>query len=171
MSKKKEPSYEELSKKYSDEEIAESFVFRSTMTEEEQLEADKEFRKLRFELLKNMSDEQVLHGELLRTKYLMQDYFAQDVFLEEYSFSNQLKHYIGLLKKSMVNFASDIGIHKTKLSRIINDKENPNIDLMYRLEQHSGKMLPATYWYKLHSRKIEESIKKDDEKRTQEYKR
>ena len=135
------------------------------MTQEEQLKADEEFRKLRFELLKNRSDEQVLHGELLRTKYLMQEYFEQQLFIEEYSFSNQLKNYIRLLNKSMVDFASDIGIHKTKLSRIINAKENPNVDLMYRLEHHSGKMIPATYWYKLHSRKLEEDIKKDGAKR------
>ncbi len=63
MSKEKEPTYEDLRKKYSDEEIAESFVFRSTMNAAEQAEADQEFRKIRFELLKNMSDEQVLHGE------------------------------------------------------------------------------------------------------------
>lgn len=171
MSKDKEPTYEDLRKKYSDEEIAESFVFRSTMNDEEQIEADKEFRKLRFELLKNMSDEQVLHGELLRTRYLMKDYFHQDLYLEEYSFSNQLRKYINLLNKNMVEFASDIGIHKTKLSRILNDRENPNVDLMYRLEHHSAKMIPATYWYKLYSRKLEEDIKSNDEKRTKEYKK
>lgn len=171
MSKEKEPTYEDLRKKYSDEEIAESFVFRSTMNAAEQAEADQEFRKIRFELLKNMSDEQVLHGELLRTKYLMKDYFNQDLFLEEYSFSNQLRKYISLLNRNMADFASDVGIHKTTLSRILNDRENPNIDLMYRLEQHSGKMIPATYWYKLHSRKLEEEIKRNDEKRTEEYKK
>jgi transcriptional regulator with XRE-family HTH domain len=171
MTKKKEPSYEDLSKKYTDEEIAENFVFRSTMSEEEQAEADQEFRKLRFERLKNRSDEQVLHGALLRTKYLMKDYFSQDLFLEEFSFSNQLKKYINLLNKTRADFASDVGIHKTKLSRILNDRENPNIDLMYRLEQHCGKMISATYWYKLHSRKLEEEIKKNEEKRAQEYKK
>lgn len=171
MSKDKETTYEELRKKYTDEEIAESFIFRSTMTEDEQAEADKEFRKHRFELLKNMSDEQVLHGELLRTKYLMKDYFNQNFFMEEYSFSNQLRKYISLLNRTMADFASDIDIHKTKLSRILNGRENPNIDLMYRLEQHSGKIIPATYWYKLHSRKLEEEIKRNDKKRMDEYKK
>lgn len=60
MSKKKEPTYEDLRKELSDEEIVESFVFRSTMTAEERKEADEEFRKLRFEKLKDMSDEQIL---------------------------------------------------------------------------------------------------------------
>ena len=64
MSNKKEPSYEDLSKKYSDEEIAESFVFRSTMTEEEQLEADKEFRNA-LPLKKNSSN---IIGKLIQNE-------------------------------------------------------------------------------------------------------
>jgi len=60
MNKTKEPTYEDLRKRLSDEEIVERFVFRSTLTAEEQKEADEEFRKLRFEKLKDMSDEQRL---------------------------------------------------------------------------------------------------------------
>ncbi len=58
MTKTKQPTYEDLTKELSDEEIAESFVFRSTMTAEERKQADEEFRKLRFEKLKEMLDEQ-----------------------------------------------------------------------------------------------------------------
>jgi len=54
MNKTKEPTYEDLRKELSDEEIVKSFVFRSTMTAEERKEADEEFRKLRFEKLKEM---------------------------------------------------------------------------------------------------------------------
>ena len=73
MSKLKEPSYEDLRKELSDEEIAESFVFRSTLNAEEKKQADEEFRKLRFERLKEMSDEQILQSELMRMKLLMKD--------------------------------------------------------------------------------------------------
>jgi hypothetical protein len=73
MSKIKEPTYEDLRKELSDEEIAESFVFRSTMTAEEKKQADEEFRKLRFERLKEMSDEQIFQSELMRMKLLMKD--------------------------------------------------------------------------------------------------
>ena len=45
------------------------------------------------------------------------------------------------------------------------------MELMYRLEHHSSNMIPATYWYRLHSRKLEEDIKLDTEKRAVEYKR
>ena len=148
-----------------DEEIAESYVLRSTLTEEEKAQADAEFKKLRLKKLKSMSDEQVLQSELMRMKLLMKDYFKQNIFLPGFSFANQLKQYIGLLNISHTQFAADVNIHKTKLSRIINSKENPNIELMYRLEIHSGAMIPATYWYRLFSRQIEEEIKTDQESR------
>ncbi|AEE54150.1 hypothetical protein [Haliscomenobacter hydrossis] len=57
MSKTKDPTYEDLRKELSDEENIKSFVFRNTMTAEERKQADEEFRKLRFESLKEMSDE------------------------------------------------------------------------------------------------------------------
>lgn len=171
MSKANEPKYEELSKHLSDEEIAEVFVFRSTMTDEERRQADEEFRKFRLERLKEMSDEQILQSELMRMKLLMVDYFKQSAYLESFSFSNQLKQYIDLIKKSQKAFAADLDIHKTKLSRILNDKENPNIELMYRLEHHSNNMIPAIFWFRLYSRKLEEDIKKNKQKRSEEYKR
>jgi len=171
MSKTKEPTYEDLRKQLSDEEIVESYVFRSTMTPEERNQADEEFRKLRFERLKDMSDEQILQSELMRMKLLMKDYFNQSEFIASYSFSSQLKKYMGLLKKNSTDFAADLDVHKTKLSRILNDKESPNMELMYRLEHHSSNMIPANYWYRLHSRKLEEDIKMDTEKRAVEYKR
>jgi hypothetical protein len=90
MKKSNEPTYEDLKKKYSDEEIVDSFVFRSTMTDEERKQADEEFRKLRFERLKNMSDKQILQSELMRMKLLMKDYFNQLQYIEDFSFSNQL---------------------------------------------------------------------------------
>jgi transcriptional regulator with XRE-family HTH domain len=169
--KKYEALYEKLRKKYTDEEIAESFVFRSTMTDEERRQADEEFRKLRLERLKEMSDEQILQSELMRMRLLMADYFKQSEYMESFSFSNQLKRYIELIKKSQKAFAADLDIHKTKLSRILNDRENPNIELMYRLEHHSNNMIPATYWYKIYSRRLEEEIKKNEQTRSEEYKR
>lgn len=165
MSKKNEPTYEKLSKSLTDEEIAQSYVLRSKMTEEEKLHADAEFKKLRLEKLASMSDEQILQSELIRMKLLMKDYIEQSEFLASFSFANQLKKYIELLRLSHAQFARDIDIHRTKLSRIINSKENPNIELMYRLEIHSGAMIPATYWYRLYTKQIEEEIKTNQERR------
>ncbi|MEO0789072.1 MAG: hypothetical protein AAFY36_10430 [Bacteroidota bacterium] len=171
MSKKNEPTYDDLSKIYSDEEIAESFVFRSSMSAAEKELADEEFRKLRFEQLKNMSDEQLMQSELMRMKLMIKDYLTQPLFIESYSFANQLRKYISVLKKSMSDFSEDIGIHKTKLSRLINNRENPNEKLMYRLEHHSGKMIPATYWYRLFTRMQEDKIKRNHKQRISESKK
>ncbi|MEM0992959.1 MAG: helix-turn-helix transcriptional regulator [Bacteroidota bacterium] len=168
---KKEPTYEDLRKAYSDEEIVESFVFRSSMSEEEKAVADATFRRLRLEQLKNMSDKQVLKAELMRMKLLQRDYFKQNNYVVGYSFEEQLKAYIGLLKKSRKSVAEDLDIHPTKLSRILNGKENPNIDLMYRLERHSGNMIPATYWYRLVTKKVEHDIRQNEAHRQKEYER
>lgn len=171
MMNKKEPTYNKVQTRLSDEEIVDSFVFRHDLSEKEKKEADEELLRLRLKRLKEMSDEQVLHSELMRMKLLMKSYFKQNKFDENFSFSNQLKKYIELLKKSHIEFARDIDIHKTKLSRVLNDRENPNIELMYRLEKHSGKLIPANYWYKLHSKKLEQEIKINKDKRKEEYKR
>lgn len=168
MSKKKDPTYKSLRKYLSDEEIAESYVLRSTMTADEKLQAEEEFRKLRMERLKSMSDAQILQSELLRMKLLIKEYINQNAFLPEFSFANQLKKYVELLKVPHSKFAEDIHIHKTKLSRLIHAKDHPNEELMYRLEIHSGSMIPATYWYRLHTKKIEEEIKTNQEKRATE---
>ena len=75
---KKEPTYEEIKKRLSKEEIVDSFVFRSNLSGKEKELADEEFLKLRLKKLKEMSDEQILHSELLRMKLLMKDYFKQN---------------------------------------------------------------------------------------------
>lgn len=167
--KQKEPTYEDLRKQYTDEEIVESFVFRSNMSEEERVDAEREFKKLRLEQLKQMSDKQVLKGELMRMRLLIQDYFEQPSYSEEYAFEQQLDKYINLLKLSKKNFASDINIHPTKLSRLLNGREHPNTDLMYRLEKHSGNMIPAIYWYRLHIKKTENRIAQNVTDRQKEY--
>lgn len=168
---KKEPTYKSMKKKLTNEEIVESFVFRNDLSEEEEEKAKEEFLRLRFKSLKEMSDQQILHSELIRMKLLMKDYFKQNTYDEEYSFSEQLKKYIELLKMVQSEFAKDIDIHKTKLSRLLNNRESPNVELMYRLEIHSGKLIPANYWYKLHSKKLEHEIKSNKDTRSQEYKR
>ena len=67
--------------------------------------------------------------------------------------------------------ADNLNIHPTKLSRLINGKENPNIELMYRLEEHSGGELPAFYWWRLHAKELEHKIRTDLEKKLEEAKK
>ncbi len=169
--KKSEKIYRELSKKYTDEEIVESFVFNETLDTEEQKKAEEEFRKIRMERLKNMSESDILSANLIKIKLRIKDYFKRSKFEDRFSFSNQLKEYIKITKRSNKEIAENLNIHPTKLSRIINDKENPNIELMYRLEEHSSGELPAFYWWRLYSKELEYKIRTDLEKKLEEAKK
>lgn len=166
--KKNKKIYEHLSEQYSDEEMVENFVFSEVLDAEEQQRVDEEFRQLRLQRLKEMSPQQQLLGRLMKMKMLMQDYFKIQKFLPEYSFSNQLKYYIKAIGKTHKEFAGDIGLHATKLSRILNGKENPNAELMHRLEKHSSGYLPAFYWWRLHARRLEHLLRTDLEKKLEE---
>ena len=153
--------YEELSKQYSDEELVESVYISEDLSPEEQKKVDEEFRKIRLERLKNMTPRDILLSNLLQMKYRMEDYFRQPAFMSVFSFANQLRYYIKISKRSNKEIASNLDIHPTKLSRILNGKENPNVELMYRLEEHSEGELPAYYWWRLFSRELENEIKTD----------
>ena len=170
--KKSEKIYKELSKVYTDEEIVENFVFNDdSLSEEEQRKADKEFRELRLSRLKNMTESEILYGNLMKLKLRIRSYLAENKYQEEYTFSNQLKLYSQLINKSNKEFAEDLGIHQTKFSRIVNGKENPNIDLMYRLEEHSSGEIPAHHWWRLYSLELEHKIKTDLERKIAESKK
>ncbi|MEL6589067.1 MAG: hypothetical protein AAFQ68_03245, partial [Bacteroidota bacterium] len=86
----------------------------------------------------------------------------------EKTFGKYLAEYIRIIKKSRREIAEDLAIHYTKLSRIINDKEEPNVELSYRLEKHSGKLIRAITWWKLMIKKQEFIISQDETTRTKE---
>ena len=169
--KKSEKIYKELSKKYTDEEIVESFVFNEDLDPEEQKKVEEEFRKLRMESLRNMSEADILAANLIKIKLRIRSYFKRDKFEEAFSFSNQLKEYIKITNRSNKEIARNLNIHPTKLSRIINGREDPNVELMYRLEEHSGGELPAFYWWRLFSKELEHQIRTNMEKKLEEAKK
>ena len=170
--KTSEEVYKELRKKYTDEEIAESFVFNDdSLSPEENEAAEREFRELRLKQIQSLTEEQKLFGKLMQMKYSMLDYFDSDKFDPVFSFASQLKKYSIIINRSNKSFAADIDLHYTKLSRIINGKDNPSIELMYRLEEHSKGELPAHYWWRIYSKELEHKIITDLEKRVQEAKK
>ncbi|MCB9290570.1 MAG: helix-turn-helix domain-containing protein [Lewinellaceae bacterium] len=162
---KYEKIYKELRKQFSDEEIVERYVFPDDLSEQERKEIEDEFRKLRLKTLKERTEKQRLLSELMRMKLLVKDYLERSHFEEEFSFPNQLEQYIRILGRSKKDFAGEIGLHPTKLSRLLTGRENPNVELAYRLEKHCGNIIPAIYWWKLHAKKLEEEIKTDEETR------
>jgi plasmid maintenance system antidote protein VapI len=165
----KEDVYRELSEQYSDGEIAESLVFSSELgNAEQQREAHGEFLKLRLTARENMSEGARLRSDLYAFKLSLQDYFRSKKFVPEFSFAQQAKRYISLTNRSNSEIADNLAIHKARLSRIVNGKENPNTELMYRLEQHSGGEIPAHYWWRLFARELEYKLRTDHRKKQEE---
>lgn len=167
--KKFEKIYQELSKKYSDKEIAESMLIPEDLTSEEQKIADDELKEIRFRLLRERTEEQRVYSDLLRFKFQLEDYLKIGSYHQEQSFGNHLNEYIRIVKKTKKELAQDLGIHYSRLSRIFNDKEDPNVELAYRLEKHSGKLVPALIWWKLVIKKQEYDIKRNVETRNREW--
>lgn len=163
-------TYQELAKIYSDEEIAESIVFPSALSDKDRMLASSEFSKIRMEKMKAFSEEDIIFGELYRMKYRIEDYLKADRFETYYSFPNQLKEYLRISKRSQTKFAQEIEYDKTKISKIINSKSPPNKEFVYRLEKHCENVISAATWYKLYLREIEKDIMDDVETRTTQYK-
>jgi len=166
--KKFEKTYKELKKKYSDKEIADSMLIPQDLTDEEKTKANKELAAFRMKLLKKQTEDKRIYTDLLRFKYLMEDYITENVFDKDKSFGKHLEEYVRILKRTKKRLSEDLDIHYTRLSRIINDREEPNIELMYRLEKHSADLIPALYWWKLVTKKQEHIIKEDKKTRKKE---
>ena len=164
-----EQTYEELSKIYTDEEIAESFVLRSTLTGEARETAHAEFLKRRMELIKNMSASDIIFSNLMRMKIQIENYIANNKYNERFDFSNQLSEYLSITKRSQKGFSNEIGISPATLNRILKGKEHPGIDLLYRIENHSDGLLSAQSLYRLHTMKLEEEMRNDEERKRLQY--
>lgn len=161
--------YEDLSKTLTDEEIVDAFVLPSHLSKEENEKRHQEFLKIRMQHLAEMSDGDIQSAELMRMKIQIHNYLKSSDYDDVYSFGKLIKRYLKVVNRSQSQFAKEISIHSTTLSRIINDKEKPSIDLMYRLEKHSEKMIPASLWYKVHSMKIESEIRLNKTDRKKQY--
>lgn len=160
-----EEVYQKLREQYTDEEIAEGFMIPATLTKEEQKISDEEFKRIRFELLNNRTEKQRLMSEITRLRISIKNYLEQEIYSPSFSFGKILEAYIALFKISKKQFSEEIDIHYTKLSRILNEKEAPNIGFIYRLESHSDDLIPALSWWKLMIRKQAFVIEQDTEKK------
>ena len=166
--KKYEALYQQLREKYTDEEIASSMLIPEDLSEEEQKKANEELRAFRFKLLSERTEEQRVYSDLLRMRYQLERYIKESTFMEEKSFGKQLEEYARILKRTKKDLSEDLSIHYTRFSRIINDREEPNIELTYRLEQHSGGLIPALLWWKLIIKKQEYFLQRDEKSREEE---
>lgn len=160
---KYEKIYQKIRKRLTDQEIAESMMIPADLTEAEKVELAKEMREIRFKKLAESTEEDFIMSDVMRLCFQMQDYVKKGEFSFEKSFGAFLKEYIRVVRKTRREISEDLAIHYTKLSRIINDKEEPNIELAYRLEKHSGNIIKTELWWNLTIKKQLFIISKDSE--------
>jgi hypothetical protein len=153
---------------YTNQELAEAHIFPSELSKVEQEIADAELKKLRFEMLNQMSDSERLWGDLLRLKFQIEESLKKEPYSEKFSFATFLQEYVRVLGKKQVVFANEINLHPTKLSSILTNKIDPNIALTYRLEKHSNGLIPAILWWRLWIKKVENDMLNDTETRKKE---
>lgn len=163
--------YQKLKKKYSKKEIADSMIIPADLTKKESKALAKEMSAIRLQKLKETTEEDQIIADVMRLRFQIEDYIKTQNFSFEKTFGKYLTEYIRITKKSRRAISNDLAIHYTKLSRIVNDKEEPNIELSYRLEKHSGNLIKAETWWKLMIKKQEFIITKDEDTRKTEQKK
>jgi len=160
--------FEKLEERLSEEEIAESYVIPAELDKEEKEKVLAEFRRMRLTQLGKRTEEDLIFSDLMSLRIMIQEYLRRDEYVPDKSFGSYLTEYIRIVRRTKKEFSEDISIHNTRLSRILNEREEPNIELVYRLEEHSGHLIPALIWWKLIMKKQEYLIKQDEKKRKQE---
>jgi len=163
--------YERLSKELTDEELVEGIIYSERLDDEHQRLVEEEFAELRKEMLRNMSPERRLLGLVLQMKYAQRAYFKKGEYLPEYSFANQLRHYIDIGGRSQTEVANDLDVERSKLIKILKGQAQPDVELMYRLEKHSSGELPAHHWWRLYAMELEHIIRTDLQKKIDEGKK
>lgn len=156
--------------KYTDKQLAEAHIFPSELSLEQQKKGDKEFSNFRLNRLKNMSDEDRYYARIMQLKFMMEDYFKSNQYNIKYTFSHFLKEYIHSINKKNNEFSKEINLHVTQLSRLLNNKEEPNKKILFRLEIHSNNWIPALYWYRIIEKQKEQEIINDKILRASERK-
>lgn len=124
------------------------------LTGSEKAKADAELRTLRLNSLKNISENQKVYADLISLKYSILDYLEIGIFSKNYLFSEFLKKYVSITNTTRRKLAENLGVHETKFSKIINNKENPGLGFLYRIEEHSNSLLPASLLWQLVAKKM-----------------
>jgi plasmid maintenance system antidote protein VapI len=145
------------SKKLSDKELAESFVFRNTLGAKAKLREARDIAAVREKLKAKSGKKESIRFKLLQLKYQMED-FINKPFVEDHSFGTFLKQYIEAINVKQIQLAEALSIDKTYLSQLINKHRLPSEEVLIRLEIHSGNLINAVTWYKLAEKEKENEI-------------
>lgn len=149
---------EKLIKKYPGKELAEAFVFRSSLTPKQKKEADTQLRELRKKSQKDIDPETRLLSGLFQLKFRIEEYLKGAAYDPQRSFASYLKEYLQLLGVKNKTFAKAIGIKETELSQLLNAHRKPSEKIIVRLEIHSDQLIPAITWFRLLEREKEHEL-------------
>ncbi|MFV7234570.1 hypothetical protein [Flavobacterium sp. ZB4R12] len=161
---------DKLNKKYTPEEQAEAFVFRTKLTDKQIQEAANELQLARKKAKEQLNENQILYARVKQLRFLMEDYAKSNSYNQDFSFAYFLRKYIRLNYKINKNFAKDIQLPETELSSILNKGRTPSKKTIVRLELHSNNTIPAISWYKLLEKQKEHELQTDKEIREKESK-
>ena len=168
--KKYEKIYKKLREQYTDEEIADSMLIPEDLSEEEEKHLRKEFVRLRMQGRQEMSEKDKVLSGLLSIKYQISSYVSSRDFSEEKSFGSFVEKYMEIIDRKQKDLAEEIDIHPSRLNRIIKGKEKIGKSIAYRLETHSGEIIPAIFWWKLMQKEVEQEILTEKQERELERK-
>ncbi len=160
--------YQKLREKYADEEIVDAMLIPADLTTQEEATLGEEMKAVRMQRLSETTEEDQILADVMRLRFQMEDYLKKQNFSFHKTFGKYLEEYIRILKMTRREIAEDLSLHYTKLSRIVNDKEEPSVELSYRLEKHSGGLIKAEVWWKTMIKKQEFIISKDEDTRRKE---
>ena len=124
------------------------------LSKTEKNNADAELRTFRLNSLKKIGENQKVYADLISLKYSILDYLEIGIFSEDYLFSEFLKKYVSITNTTRRKLAENLGVHETKFSKIINNKENPGLGFLYRIEEHSSSLFPASLIWQLVAKKM-----------------
>ena len=136
-------------KKHTNKELAEAHVYPTELSAIEKRKAEKEFSDFVGHRRDHMTEEDRYYSRLLQLKYMMEDYINDSVYKKNYTFGYFLNEYIHSIHKSKTEFAKEIGLHLTQVSRLLNNRDIPNDRILVRLETHSNNLIPDIYWYRI----------------------
>jgi len=132
------------------------------LTENEKKLADEELVSFRKARLRGYSEQEELFARLTQLRYKIEDFISAPIdevdMNNRLNFGSFLSQYIKVLNRKQEDFAKEIDLHATKLSRIINNRDEPNQKLFFRLEIHSGLTIPALIWWKCYTRQNEQKL-------------
>jgi len=140
------------------------------LSKKEKAKADAILLKARLERLSKIGDKEKIYANLISLKFKLIDYVQLGMFSNEFSFAEFLKRYVTIFNITRRQLASDLSIHETRFSRLINDKENPGIGILYRIEEHSNKLISASLLWKIVNMKLSIEIENNTKERRKQSK-